>query len=81
MELSYHNADHVLECSHVISDHRTAYVMRCHILKEMTGQRYKVLVFGDRFWAGGARKTRSRIRYVLKCKVKKINKKLPRRSS
>lgn len=45
------DATHLLSCAHCVnSKSRTNYTMPCVILKEMKNGRYKILVFGDRFW-------------------------------
>ena len=58
---------HLLRCAHQVGRNRTEYQMPCVILKKMPGQRVKIRVFGERFWAG--RDARSRIRYVSKSRV------------
>ena len=54
-------ATHWLHCRHVCNWVRE-YRMPCTVLKEMPDGRLKVVVFGDRFWAG--RQDKSRVRYV-----------------
>lgn len=60
------NATHELACSHCCRWEKF-YMMPCHVLKEMPGDRLKVLVFGERNWKG--RDHISRVRYVDKHRV------------
>lgn len=61
-DFTYENSTHLLLCAHQIGHNRREYTMRCHILKKMPAGRYKVLVFGNRYWKG--RINTRRIRYV-----------------
>ena len=65
--LSYENATHLLQCRHCIGRNREEYAMHCHILKDM-GNRFKVLVFGERNWQN--REHIEHVRYVYKYRVK-----------
>lgn len=60
-ELTAANATHQLICYHVCRWTKK-YAMRCHILKDMSDGRLKLLVFGERNWKD--RDHISRIRYV-----------------
>lgn len=64
---TYHNATHLLECSHQIGMRRKRYHMRCHILGETDTGDLKLLVFGERDRAG--REGVSSIRYAHKSRV------------
>lgn len=68
--LSYETATHVLDCAHVIGRNRREYQMRCHVLGKTKSGKVKVLVFGDRDWAGTSHL--SRIRYVLPYRISKL---------
>lgn len=60
-EMTAANATHELACTHCCRWEKH-YMMPCHILKQMPGDRLKVLVFGERNWKG--RDHISRVRYV-----------------
>lgn len=60
--LSAENATHLLGCRQCIGRSSRIYYMRCHVLKNMSNGRIKVLVFGERNWKN--RDHISRIRYV-----------------
>lgn len=63
VELTHANATHNLRCSHSIgSKSHKAYMMRCHVLKEMPNGRLKILVFGNRNWKD--QEHVCRVRYV-----------------
>lgn len=61
-EYTVENATHVLQCCRAIGRSRTNYFMKCIPMKKMPKDRLKIVVFGDRYWAGteGTR----RVRYV-----------------
>ncbi|MCD6346412.1 MAG: hypothetical protein J7L96_03225 [Bacteroidales bacterium] len=62
-EMTYDNATHYLMCRQCVGPKNCHdYMMRCHILKMMPNNRAKILVFGDRYWAGTEHI--SRVRYV-----------------
>ncbi len=62
------DANYHLRCKHCIGDSCYYYTMPCIILKEMPDKlRYKVIVFGDRYWEWGTEI--QHIRYVLKWRV------------
>lgn len=52
IELTHANATHLLECSHVLGGRRKTFMMRCHILRDLPGDRLRVLVFGRLYWKG-----------------------------
>lgn len=56
------NATHLLKCRHCIGYNKQDYYMGCLVLKDMGGDRLKVLVFGERNWKN--REHIKRIRYV-----------------
>lgn len=58
---------HNLLCRHAVGSHGYDYYMSCIILKKMSNNRLKVLVFGDRNWKGHDDK--KRIRYVESSRV------------
>lgn len=64
------DATHYLRCTHRIGLTSKEYVMRCIILKEMTGGRVKLLVFGERYWIN--KEYKKQIRYVNKSRVSEI---------
>lgn len=64
------NATHYLQCAHCIGGNRVCYVMECTFLKEMSGRRSKVVVFGVRNWKG--KDYFKKIRYVFNFKLSKI---------
>lgn len=67
-KLTIKDATHELLCTHSFnSKSKTHYKMPCIILKEMPKNRYKILVFGERFWKN--KEHISKIRYVDKIKV------------
>ena len=67
-EKTYDNATHLLSCRHVQGSYSCDYTMRCHVLKNMpNSNRVKILVFGNRFWAG--KQHISRIRYVNRTRL------------
>lgn len=62
------DATHELSCTHSFNGKsKTHYKMPCIILKEMSNNRYKILVFGERYWKNKGHI--SRVRYVDKSKV------------
>ncbi len=68
------DATHLLMCSHCTnSKSRMHYTMKCIILKEMKDGRYKLLVFGDRYWKD--RYYIRKIRYVDANRVRIIREK------
>ena len=63
------DARHRLKCRHAQNSRvGRDYYMDCIIIKEMPGNRVKILVFGDRYWPGNDSK--KRIRYVDKDRVR-----------
>jgi len=69
-ELNYGNATHLLSCIHAFGKTEKHYTMRCHLLKEMSGDRVKIQVYGERYWANKEGVVRTR--YVDKSRVKQI---------
>jgi len=65
--LKIKDATHKLNCCHVIGISRVDYCMDCIILKEMTNNRLKILVFGERNRKGYDDK--KQIRYVDRYRV------------
>jgi len=62
------DATHKLSCSHAFNEKsRYDYTMNCIILKEMSNNRLKILVFGDRYWK--YHDDKKQIRYVDKFRV------------
>jgi predicted amidophosphoribosyltransferase len=68
--LSVNQATHYLRCSHCIGPNEKHYVMRSVVLKDMGDGRVKLLVFGERNWAG--RDHIKKIRYVPKTRIRRI---------
>ena len=67
-KLERKDATHLLSCRHSQNSRQHYdYYMDCIIIKEMPGQRLKILVFGERYWKGHDNK--QRIRYVDKSRV------------
>ena len=64
------DATHFLECSHCIGRNGKTYFMPCKILKDMGDGRWKIKVWGDRYWLDTYHL--SRIRYVNKNRVEEI---------
>jgi len=62
------DSTHKLSCRQGLCRSGIDYWMDCIILKEMSGNRLKILVFGDRYWKGHDGK--KQIRYVDKFRVK-----------
>ena len=56
-------ATHRLRCYHVIRSNRQTYHMHCLPVKEMSGGRLKIIVFGCRFYRENGLDKKS-IRYV-----------------
>jgi hypothetical protein len=54
------DATHALLCRHQICRNGWDYEMACLILGITKSGKYKILVFGDRYWGGNSK----RIRYV-----------------
>lgn len=61
-----HPSTHWLSCTHVFCRARVDYSMPCDVLKDMSGGRVKIRVYGER-WKGGSRE---RIRYVPRWRVR-----------
>ncbi|MEQ1545987.1 hypothetical protein [Methyloglobulus sp.] len=62
-DFSSEDATHWLYCQHCFGRGRIKYYrMPCVLLKQINDDRAKVLVFGDRYWAG--RDHVKRVRYV-----------------
>ena len=61
------DATHLLRCRHCIGRSCKEYFMACIPLDKPKNGKLKVLVFGDRNWAG--RDDRKRVRYVEEWKV------------
>lgn len=61
------DATHLLKCRHCIGRSCKEYFMACIPLGKAKNGKLKVLVFGDRNWAG--RNDRKRIRYVDEWRV------------
>lgn len=65
--LTFEGATHRLRCRHTQGRGVTDYWMACYVLKDMGDGRYKILVFGERYWKDRPRLRR--IRYVQKSRV------------
>jgi hypothetical protein len=65
------DATHYLHCTHCIGRSTKHYKMRCVVLKEMTNDRLKLLVFGEMYWSG--REHIQRVRYVDADRVTKMS--------
>lgn len=64
----YPTHTHKLLCKHCIGKNEFKYYMPCNILKKMPdGKRYKLEVYGDRYWKYN--KAKKQIRYVDKWRV------------
>lgn len=62
---------HLLRSHHCIGQSCKRYYQKCKIIKEMPdGKRYKLLVFGDRYWKDTDHITR--VRYVNKSRVQEM---------
>ena len=70
-KFSYSDATHLLYCRHCIGQSCSHYTMRCVLISETDSGKVKVIVFGDRNWAGNEHI--KRIRYVEKNRIKPIN--------
>ena len=68
-ELTAKNTTHLLSCTHAMGRNRHYYYMECHVLKKMKDGRIKILVFGDRYWAG--KEHISNTRYVGEWRLRK----------
>ena len=62
------DATHYLSCRHAIGRNGRDYFMACIILKQMSDNRLKILVFGERNWKG--RDDKKQIKYVDDFRVK-----------
>lgn len=68
-DLNRDNATHLLICVHAVGPARKAYLMPCHILKEMPDGRLKLQVYGERNWSD-ERRDKVSVRYVPASRVK-----------
>jgi len=69
-ELTIKDATHNLLCRHAIGRHGKNYHMKAVLLGKTKKGKNKVLVFGDRYWAG--REHIKKIRYVEDYKLSPI---------
>jgi len=63
-------ATHNLSCRHCICNHSNFYMMKCLPVATTKSGKVKIVVFGDRDWAG--RDDHKRVRYVDGSRLKTI---------
>lgn len=66
-DLLVSDATYYLKCRHCVGCRYKTYFMPCIPLKRMNDGRYKILVFGERFW--NDRKHIKRVRYAAACRI------------
>lgn len=72
MDLKNHDvedADHALDCRHVLGPVEIEYTMPCKFVKETESGNWKIVVFGNRYWGDYKKK---RVRYVEPSRVSSV---------
>lgn len=62
VNVGWGDATHYLHCAHCIGRSVKHYKMRCAVLGKTKTGKVKIVVFGERYWAG--RSDKRRVRYV-----------------
>jgi hypothetical protein len=69
-KLKIEDATHVLHCRYCIGRSAYNYTMKCLILGKTKSGKYKILVFGERYWK--RYKNKKRIRYIDESQISEI---------